>query len=127
MKNQEKDTLDRVLKEQHFELAKIAVEGSKKSGTLKNPELNEELIEKFKGKTVQAPIEVIITCAIFLEAREIIGVIEVLKHTFKIKVAEELKAKFEKSEVTTEDVKAALLLAATMNEENTKQKDKSYN
>ena len=127
MENQEKDTLDRVLKEQHFEIAKKAVEGSKKSGTLKNPELNEELIEKFKGKTVQAPIEVIITCAIFLEAREIIGVIEVLKHTFKIKVAEELKAKFEKGEVTAKDVKAALLLAATMNEENTKQKDKSYN
>ena len=127
MENQEKDTLDRVLKKQHFEIAKKAVEGSKKSGTLKNPELNEELIEKFKGKTVQAPIEAIITCAIFLEAREIIGVIEVLKHTFKIKMAEELKAKFEKGEVTAEDVKAALLLAATMNEENTKQKDKSYN
>ena len=127
MENQEKDTLDRVLKEQHFEIAKKAVEGSKKSRTLKNPELNEELIEKFKGKTVQAPIEAIITCAIFLEAREIIGVIEVLKHTFKIKVAEELKAKFEKGEVTAKDVKAALLLAATMNEENTKQKDKSYN
>ena len=127
MENQEKDTLDRVLKEQHFEIAKKAVEGSKKSGTLKNPELNEELIEKFKGKTVQAPIEAIITCAIFLEAREIIGIIEVLKHNFKIKMAEELKAKFEKGEVTAEDVKAALLLAATMNEENTKQKDKSYN
>ena len=127
MENQEKNILDRVLKEQHFEIAKKAVESGKKSGTLKNPELNEELIEKFKGKTVQAPIDVIITCAIFLEAREIIGVIEVLKHTFKIKVAEELKAKFEKGEVTTEDVKAALLLAATMNKENTKQKDKSYN
>ena len=127
MENQKKDTLDRVLKEQHFEIAKKAVEGGKKSGTLKNPELIEELIEKFKGETVQAPIDTIITCAIFLEAREIIGVIEVLKHTFKIKVAEELKAKFEKGEVTTEDVKAALLLAATMNEENTKQKDKSYN
>ena len=127
MENQEKDTLDRVLKEQHFEIAKKAVEGSKKSGTLKNPELNEELIKKFKGKTVQAPIEVIITCAIFLEAREIIGVIEVLKHTFKIKMAEELKAKFEKGEVTPEDVKAALLIAATMNEKNTKQKDNSYN
>lgn len=127
MKNQEKDTLDRVLKGQHFEIAKKAIEGSKKSGTLKNPKLNEELIEKFKGKTVQAPIEVIITCAIFLEAREIIGVIEVLKHTFKIKVEEELKAKFEKGEITAKDVKAALLLATTMNEENTKQKDKSYN
>ena len=127
MENQEKNTLDRVLKEQHFEIAKKAVEGGKKSGTLKNPELIEELIEKFKGETVQAPIDAIITCAIFLEAREIIGVIEVLKHTFKIKVAEELKAKFEKGEVTAEDVKAALLLATTMNEENTKQKDKSYN
>lgn len=127
MENQEKITLNRVLKEQHFENAKKAIESGKKSGALKNPELNEELIEKFKGKTIQAPTEVIITSAIFLEAREIIGVIEVLKNIFKNKVLEELKDKVEKDEITEEDVKVALLLAATMNEENTKQKDKQYN
>ena len=48
MENQEKITLNRVLKEQHFENAKKTIESSKKTGSLKNPELNEELIEKFK-------------------------------------------------------------------------------
>lgn len=123
MENQEKITLNRVLKEQHFENAKKAIEEGKKSGALKNPELNEELIEKFKGKTIQAPTEVIITSAIFLEAREIIGVIEVLKNIFKNKVIDELKTKAEKGEVTEEDVMLSLLLA-TINKENTKQKNK---
>ena len=88
-----------------------------------NSELSEELIEKFKGKTVQAPLEVIITSAIFLEACEIIGVIEVLKKMFKDKVLEELKDKVEKGKETEEDIMLALLLA-TMNKENPKQKDK---
>lgn len=123
MKNQEKITLNRVLKEQHFENAKKAIEGGKKLGALKNPELNEELIEKFKGKTIQAPTEVIITSAIFLEAREIIGIIEVLKNIFKNKVIDELKVKAEKGEVTEEDVILSLLLT-TIDKENTKQKDK---
>lgn len=111
MENQEKITLDRVLKGQHFENAKKAVKSGKKSGSLMNSELSEELIEKFKGKTVQAPLEIIITSAIFLEAREIIGVIEVLKKMFKDKVLEELKDKVEKGEETEEDVMLALLLA----------------
>lgn len=123
MENQEKDTLNRVLKAQHFENAKKAVEGGKKSGALKNPELSEELIEKFKDKTIQAPIEMIITSAIFLEAREIIWIIEVLKNMFKNKVIDELKAKAEKGEVTEEDVMLSLLLA-TIDKENTKQKGK---
>lgn len=123
MENQEKITLDRVLKGQHFENAKKAVKSGKKSGSLMNSELSEELIEKFKGKTVQAPLEIIITSAIFLEAREIIGVIEVLKKMFKDKVLEELKDKVEKGEETEEDVMLALLLA-TMDKKNTKQKDK---
>ena len=123
MENQEKITLDRVLKEQHFEVAKKAIEGSKKTGSLKNPELSEELIEKFKGKTIQAPIEVIITCAIFLDACEIMGVIGVLKHSIKLKMVEELKAKVEKSEITEKDVMVALMLDA-MDKENTKRKNK---
>ena len=123
MENQEKITLDRVLKEQHFEVAKKAVEGSKKSGSLKNPELSEELIEKFKGKTIQAPIEVIITCAIFLDACEILGVIEVLKHSIKLKMVEELKDKVKKGKITEKDVMLALMLDA-MDKENTKKKNK---
>ena len=123
MENQKKVTLKRVLKEQHFEAAKKAIEIGKKSKTLKNPELSEELIEKFKGKTIQAPIEMVITSAIFLEAREIIGVIEILKEIFKNKMVEELKDKVEKDEVTEEDIMIALMLDA-MDKENTKQKDK---
>lgn len=96
---------------------------AKKTGSLKNPELSEELIEKFKGKTIQAPIEVIITCAIFLDACEILGVIEVLKHSIKLKIVEELKAKVEKDEITEKDIMLALMLDA-MNKENTKQKNK---
>ena len=123
MENQEKTTLNRVLKGQHFENAKKAVKSGKKSGSLMNPELSEELIEKFKGKTVQAPLEIIITSAIFLEACEIIGVIEVLKKMFKDKVLEELKDKVDKGEETEKDVMLALLLA-TMDKKNPKQKDK---
>ena len=123
MENQEKITLDRVLKEQHFEVAKKSVESSKKSGTLDSPELSEELIEKFKGKTIQTPIEVIITSAIFLEANEILGVIEILNSIFKRKVIEELSTKFKKGELTEKEMMVALMLDA-MDKENTKQKNK---
>ncbi len=126
MKNQEKTALNRALKKQQFKNAEEAIKGGEKTGSLKNPELVKELIEGYKGKTVEAPIEVIITCAIFLEAREIIGVIEVLKDIFKNKVIDELKAKAEKGEVTEEDVILSLLLA-TIDKENIKQKDKYYN
>lgn len=41
MENQEKTTLNRVLEEQHFKNAEEAIEGGKKTGSLKNPELVE--------------------------------------------------------------------------------------
>ena len=111
MENQEKTTLDRVLKEQHFKNAEEAIKGGKKTGSLKNPELVKELIEGYKGKTVQAPIEVIITSAIFLDAKELIGTIEALKHTVQMKIVEELKAKADKGEATAEDAMLALMIA----------------
>lgn len=52
MENQEKTTLDRVLKEQHFKNAEEAIKGGEETGSLKNPELVKELIEGYKGKTV---------------------------------------------------------------------------
>lgn len=113
MENQEKTTLDRVLKEQHFKNAEEAIKGGEETGSLKNPELVKELIEGYKGKTVQAPIEVIVTSAIFLDAKELIGTIEALKHTVQIKIVEELKAKADKGEVTVEDAMLALMIAAT--------------
>lgn len=120
MENQEKTTLNRVLEEQHFKNAEEAIE---KTGSLENPELVKRLIEGYKGKTVQAPIEVIIISALFLDAREIIGAIAALKHIFNNKMIEELKAKAEKGEATAEDAMVALMLAAIMDKKNTKQKD----
>lgn len=114
MENQEKDALNRMLESKHFENAMKAIEGGKESGNLANAELIEDLVEKYKGKTIHAPLEVITTSAIFLNAREIMSVIEVLKHFLHMKIAEELKDKADKGEATAEDAMAALMLAAVM-------------
>lgn len=98
MENQEKTALDRVLKEQHFKNAEEAIKGGEETGSLKNPELVKGLIEGYKGKTVQAPIE-------------LIGTIEALKHTVQMKIVEELKAKADKGEATAEDAMLALMIA----------------
>ena len=70
----------------------------------------------YKGKTVQAPIEVIVASVLFLNARELMGTIEALNHTLRIKMAEELKEKADKGEATAKDTMAALMLAAIMKE-----------
>lgn len=111
MENQEKTALDRALKEQHFKNAEEAIKGGEKTGSLKNPELVKKLIEGYKGKTIQAPIEVIMTSVIFLDAKELIGTIEALKHTVQMKIVEELKAKADKGEATAEDAMLALMIA----------------
>lgn len=111
MENQEKTALDRALKEQHFKNAKEAIKGGEETGSLKNHELVKGLIEGYKGKTVQAPIEVIVTSAIFLDAKELIGTIEALKHTVQMKIVEELKAKADKGKATAEDAMLALMIA----------------
>lgn len=111
MENQEKTALNRVLKEQHFKNAEESIKVSEKSGSLKNPELVKGLIEGYKGKTVEAPIEVIVTSAIFLDATELIGTIEALKHLIQVKAVEELKAKVDKGEATEKDAMLALMIA----------------
>lgn len=103
--------------EQSFETAAKAIEGGKENGGLNNPELVEELVEKYKGKTLTAPVEVIVTSAIFLNVRELVGTIEALKHTLHIRMAKELRAKAEKGEATASDAMAALRLAAIMKKE----------
>lgn len=113
--------LDRALKEQHFEIAETAMKGGEESGSLRYPELVRGLVEGYKGKTVHAPIEVIITSSLFLNANELMGLIKSLKHTLKIKMVEELKEKAEKGEATPTDVMAALMLAATMKNNRTKE------
>lgn len=117
MKEKEQSPLERKLDEQSFKTAAKAIEGGKENGGLNNPELVEELVEKYKGKTLSAPVEVIVTSAIFLNARELMGTIEALKHTLHIKMAEELKAKAEKGEATASDAMAAIMLAAIMKKE----------
>lgn len=110
-KNEEK-VLERNLEQKHFEDAANAIKGGKESGSLTNVELVENLVESYKGKTVQAPIEVIITSAIFLDARELVGIIESLKHALRIKMVKELKEKVDKGESAVKDVMTALMLAA---------------
>ena len=114
MEKNEKNVLDRNLEQKAFENAAEAIKDGKESGNLTNVELVENLVESYKGKTVQALIEVIVTSVIFLNARELIGVIETLKHTLHFKMAEELKEKADKGEATAEDAMAALMLAAIM-------------
>ena len=114
MKKNEEKVLERNLEQKAFEDAVEAIKNGKESGSLTNVELVRNLVESYKGKTVQAPVEVIITSAIFLNAIELMGVIEALNHIFRIKMAEELKKKADKGEATIKDVMAALMLTATM-------------
>lgn len=115
-KNEEK-VLERNLEQKAFENVAKAIKDGKENSSLTNVELVENLVESYKGKTVQAPIEVIITSAIFLNARELVGVIEALKHIIHVKIAEELKEKADKGEVTVKDTMTALMLAEIMKKE----------
>lgn len=113
MKNQEKTVFNRVLRKQQFKNAEEAIKGGEETGSLKNPELVKGLIEGYKGKTVEAPVEVIITSAIFLDAKELIDIIETLKHFVQVKVVEELKAKMDRGEATAEDTMLAFMIATS--------------
>lgn len=117
MEKSGKIVLDRNLEQKAFENAVEAIKGGKEDGSLANVKLVENLVKGYKGKTVQAPIEVIVTSAVFLNTRELMGIIKALKHTLHIKMAEELREKADKGEATAKDAVAALMLAAIMNEE----------
>ena len=115
-KNEEK-VLERNLEQKDFKNAAEAIKGGKEGGSLTNVELVKNLVESYKGKTVQAPIEVIVTSAIFLNIKELVGITKALKHTLHIKMMErlrELKEKTDKGEVTAEDVDTALMLATIL-------------
>ena len=114
MEKNGKRVLERNLEQKHFKDAAEAIKGGKESGKLTNVELVENLVESYKGKTVEAPIEVITASAIFLNVGELMGTIESLKHTLHIKMAEELREKADKGEATAGDALAALMLAAIM-------------
>lgn len=117
MEKNEKNVLDRNLEQKAFEDAAKAIKGGKEDSSLTNVELVENLVESYKGKTVQAPFEVIVTSAVFLNVRELMGTIEALKYTLHVKIAEELKEKADKGEATAKDAMAALMLAAIMKKE----------
>ena len=117
MEKNDKNVLDRNLEQKHFENAAEAIKGGKESGSLTNVELVENLVESYKGKTARAPIEVIVTSSIFLNARELVGVMEALKDTLRLKMVEELEEKADKGEATAEDVMTALMLTAIMKKE----------
>lgn len=117
MEKNEKNVLERNLEQKAFENAAEAIKGGKKSDSLTNVELVENLVESYKGKTARTPIEVIVTSAIFLNARELIGTIEALKSILHGKMVEELKEKADKGEATAEDAMATLMLAAIMKKE----------
>ena len=114
MEKNKENVLGRNLEQKHFEHAAIAIKGGKESDSLTNAELVENLVESYKGKTAQAPMEVIVVSAIFLNAKELLGIIEALKQTLRVKMVEELKERADKGESTVGDAMAALMLAATM-------------
>lgn len=115
-KNKEK-TMKRNLEQKAFENAAIAIKDSKECGNLTNVELVENLVESYKGKTVQAPIEVILTSALFLNAKELMSIMEALKHILRFVMMEELKEKADKGGATVKDAMAALMLAEIMEKE----------
>ena len=117
MEKKEKKCSWRNLEQKHFEEATEAIKDGKENGGLTNVELVKDLVESYKGKTVQAPVEVIVTSAIFFNARELMSIIEVLKHALRIKMVEELKEKADKGEATVRDAMAALMLAAILKKE----------
>ena len=117
MKKNEKNVLERNLEQKHFENATEAIKDGKESGSLTDVELVENLVESYKGKTVQAPIEVILTSAIFLNAKELMGTMKALKHLLRFAMIEELKEKADKGGATVKDAMAALMLAEIMEKE----------
>ena len=120
MEKNEGKVLERNLEQKVFEDATKAIESGKEDGSLTNVELVENLVKGYKGKTVQAPIEVIVTSAIFLNIKELVGITEALKSTLHIKMVErarELREKTDKGEATAEDVDTACMLVTILKEE----------
>lgn len=117
MEKNEKKVLERNLEQKHFENAAEAIKAGKENGGLTNVELVENLVESYKGKTVETPFEVIMISTLFLNVRELMSTIEALKHTLHIKMTEELIEKAEKGEATAKDAVAALMLAEIMKKE----------
>ena len=117
MEKNKENVLERNLEQKHFEHAAITIKGGKESDSLTNAELVENLVESYKGKTAQAPVEVIVVSATLLNSKELLGIIEALKQTLRVKMVEELRERADKGKSTVGDAMVALMLAATIEEE----------
>lgn len=124
MNKKQVEGTSRDLMEAHFERVAEAIKGGKETNSLTYPELSEELVEKFKGKTLNAPLEVVFTSCLFLTAQELVGLIETLKELSVMLLRKELLEKAKKGEATKEDAMAAMMLAMLSmdREENTTEK-----
>lgn len=123
MNKKQVEGTSRGLMEVHFERVVKAIKGGKETNSLTYPELSEELVEKFKGKTLNAPLEVIFTSCLFLTAQELVGLIETLKELSVTILRKELLEKAKKGEVTKEDAMAAMMLAMLSMEKERKEKE----
>lgn len=109
-KEKEQSPVRRKLCKEAFKRCYRFIENSKGDSSLHNIELIENLIENYKDRTIQAPIEVITASALLLNTNEIVVTIKVLEHIMHMKMMDELKAKVKKGEATASDVMAIVLL-----------------
>ena len=79
MNKESQKVYSRELLEEHFKKVEEMIKEGKADDALFYPELQEELVEKFKGKTVGAVIEVIFTSFNFLTVQEMVSMVETLK------------------------------------------------
>ena len=124
MNKESQKAYSRELKEEHFKQVEIAIKNGKTDNALDYPELQEELVEKFKGKTVAAPLEVIFTSFYFLTSQEMVALVESLKELVVLKFKSELLEKARNGEATKEDTIASIILAGLEMEKRKKRKEK---
>ena len=125
MNKESQKAYSRELKEEHFKQVEIAIKNGKTDNALTYPELQEELVEKFKGKTVAAPLEVIFTSLYFLTSQEMVALVESLKELVVLKFKSELLEKARNGEATKEDTIASIILAGLeMEKKEKKRKEK---
>ena len=124
MNKESQKAYSRELKEEHFKQVEIAIKNGKTDNALTYPELQEELVEKFKGKTVAAPLEVIFTSFYFLTSQEMVALVESLKELVVLKFKSELLEKARNGEATKEDTIASIILAGLEMEKRKKREEK---
>lgn len=124
MNKESQKAYSRELKEEHFKQVEIAIKNGKTDNALDYPELQEELVEKFKGKTVAAPLEVIFTSFYFLTSQEMVALVESLKELVVLKFKSELLERARNGEATKEDTIASIILAGLEMEKRKKRKEK---